>query len=314
MVPPSKLSRKRADDPSKRGSAADSSQRRMERFRAAPIEIQPVLTWVDSVGLIESHVEENLRTFKTCVNKITETSLGLDELAKIFGSGEISQTAYGSIMNELGSQLSTSVEEIFRSREILELARARAKLEWAREKMGRKEFESEDAHSILQYDNYVKGHLDLITPVSRWEEIISRIDEALSSLKVEQEASIIERYLSLAKEKFPAEAESGKAERVKAVCQNRLGSISEGWASARRDKIGQAGNLELKASQTRDDIREIEVRFAVGELDQRTFEYKMSALQASLKRVTEEISEIRDYIDDMDMKIFRCSELARENP
>lgn len=269
---------------------------------------------MDSVGLIESHVEGNLRTFKTCVNEITETSLRLEELTKIFGSGEISESAYNLIVNELGSQLSTSVEEIFRSREILELARARAKLEWAREKIGVKEFESEDVHSILQYDNYVKGHLDLITPVSRWEEIISRIDEALSSLTIEQEASIIERYLSFAKEKFSAEAESEETKRVKAVCQNRLDSISEGWASTRRDKIGQAGNLELKASQIRDDIKEVEIRFAVGELDQRTFEYKMSALQASLKRVTKEISEIRDYIDDMDMKIFRCSELARENP
>ena len=268
---------------------------------------------MDSVGLIESHVEENLRTFKTCVNEVTETSLRLEELAKIFGSGEISESAYNLIMNELGGQLSRSVEEIFRSSGILELARARAKLEWAREKIGVKEFESEDVHSILQYDDYVKGHLDLINPVSRWEEIVSRIDEALSSLTIEQEASIIERYLSFAKEKFSAEVGSEETKRVKAICQNRLGSISEGWASTRRDKIGQAGNLELKASQIRDDIKEVDVRFAVGEVDQRDFEYKMSGLQASLKRVTEEISEIRDYINDMDMKIFRCSELAREN-
>ena len=48
-------------------------------------------------------------------------------------------------------------------------------------------------------------------------------------------------------------------------------------------------------------------------MDQRTFEYKMSALQASLRRVAKEISDIRDYIDDLDMKMFRCSELVRQS-
>ena len=54
------------------------------------------------------------------------------------------------------------------------------------------------------------------------------------------------------------------------------------------------------------------MRLAVGEIDRRTFEYKVRSLRGSLRRLEEEISKIRGYIDDMDMKIFRSSELLRE--
>jgi len=43
------------------------------------------------------------------------------------------------------------------------------------------------------------------------------------------------------------------------------------------------------------------------------FERENSELQINLKKVEQEISSIRRYIDDMDMKIFKASELLEEN-
>ncbi len=306
-------SRKPSKEPSQKGWGPDTSQRQLDVFQPPTQEKKPVPTWTESINQLESQVNEELKAFESYVKEIKETSLKLEQLTKMLQSGEISENVHRLIMDDLGNNLSRSVEEIFRLREMLELAKAKAKLEWAKEKVGLTEFESEETHSILQYNGYVKGHMDLISQTSTWENLMSRIDATLSSLTIEQEASIIERYLSLIKEKFSSEAGLEEVNRVKAVCQGRLNSISERWATVRRDKIEQAVNLELKASQLKEDLKEVEVRFSIGELDQRTFEYKVSALQASSKKVAKEISDIQAYIDDMDMKIFRCSELLRES-
>ncbi len=55
------------------------------------------------------------------------------------------------------------------------------------------------------------------------------------------------------------------------------------------------------------------MRFGVGELDQRSYEYMMNKLQVRSKEVGREVSDIRDTIDEVDTRIFRCSELLRED-
>jgi hypothetical protein len=309
-----KRSRKSSKDTQQKGWGQDSSQKQLDSFHEAPQEKKSPPTWSASMIQLESEVTDELKAFESHVKEIKETSLKLEQLTKMLQSGEISENVHKLIMDELGNLLSKSVEEIFRLREMLELAKVKAKLEWTKEKIGLKDFESEEYHSLLQYDGYVKGHMDLLAPISTWESMISKIDAALSSLTIEEEASIIERHLSFVKEKFATETGSVEVQRVKALCQDRLNLISERWASVRRDKIEQAVNLELKASELKEDLKEAEARFSVGELDQRSFEYKVGALQASLKNVAKETSEIQSHIDDMDMRIFRCSELLREIP
>lgn len=254
-------------------------------------------------------MNDEIKAFHSYVKQMKEVSLSLEELTKLFKSGEISENAYRLIMKDLGDQLSVSVEEIFKLREVLGLARARAKLEWAREKVGLEEFRTLE-NQRKDYTLELKEIRSMDWPLNKWEEVVSRIDVALSSLTMGEEILIIEQYLSLIKERFAsAKAESEEVERVKGLCEQRLGLISERWGTIKREKIERVMILELEASQKKDDIKEVEVRFTVGEIDQTSFEYKISALRGSLKRIIKEISDIRNYTDDMDRKIFRCSEL-----
>jgi len=287
------------------------SQRQLDGFQTFS-QGKERASLVGSTTQTEDEVNEELKAFQSCVKSIKEISLKLEELAKMLKSGQIPENAHRLIIKELGDQISISVEEIFRLRELLELARVRAKLEWAKEKIEVKEFETPDHKRMLAGDAYLTR--ELYSPLYKWEEMTSKIDAALSSLTLEEEASIIEQYLSLIKERLSAKTGTEDIEMGKAACKERLSSISERWTSIRRDKIERAINLELKASQMKDDIKEVEVRFAVTELDQSAYEYKMSTLQGSLKNLEKEISEIRKSIDEMDMKIFRCSDLVRENP
>ena len=205
-----------------------------------------------------------------------------------------------------------------------ELAKAKAKLEWAKEKVSVPTglfgtLESISAESVKRYKDVVqsdfwredsKAQNTYSTGLQRWDDLILKIDSALSSLPIEEETAIIEHYLSFINEKLSVEAGSESLKASLSTCQQRLGSISERWTEIRRSRIERVMSLEIEAANAKDEIKEAEVRFSVGEIEQEPFERNMSVLQATLKRVEKEISEIRSFIDDMDMKIFRCAELS----
>jgi len=277
---------------------------KLNSFQKPPRENQLLIQTV-SVGELRDEVNENLKAFHTCVKAIKETSLKLKELNKLLKSGEISESVYMLIMEELSRNLSVSFEEMLNLRRMLELSRTRAKLEWAKDKK-----ELEETIGVLK--NNVSMERELYSPLHRWESIISDINKALSSLTIEEELSLIEQYLSVTKELFDREAQSEEIEKSRILCEQRLKALSEKWSTIRREKIEEVMNLELKSSKLKEELKEIEVMFAVGELDQRAYESKMSVLQGMVRNVEREISDLQRCIDEMDMKIFRCLELLRE--
>ena len=320
--------RKSSSISSQKSRAADSFQRQLDRFQPPPPQEEGrPLSQATSFRDIDDKANEYLEDFQSYVNQIRETSLRLEELAKLLKSGDISETAYNLIMDELGEQLSSSVMKVFEFREVLELAKAKAKLEWAKEKVSAPTslmgtLESMSTETVKRYTDVVEsnywredftGKKAYTTNLQRWEDLISKIDSTLSSLSIEDETAIIEHYLSFINEKLSLGAGSEILKTGLSVCQQRLNSISERWAVIRRTRIERIMNLELEATNVGDEIKEAEVRFAVGEIEQELFERRMSVLQSTLKKVEKEVSEIRSFIDDMDMKIFRCTELSRES-
>jgi len=258
-----RLRRKSSSDLLQKNRAVNPFQRQLDAFQTPPQEEKKRLPVQEiSIKELESEVNKYLKDFQSYIKRIKETSLRLDELTKLLKSGEISENAYRLIMNELGELLSLSVEDMFSLREVLEIARARAKLEWAKEKIGL--MENPTLRELVERSAPSKQDLYPLS-LQRWEDLISKIDDALSSLSIEEEASITERYLSLLKEKLSLKARREEVEKGISICQQRLSSISDRWASIRRNKIEQIMNLELKASQIRDEIKETEVRFSVGE-------------------------------------------------
>lgn len=292
-------------------SSESSSQKRIDLFQRPLNSFQSVSqekhipNQTLSFKEVESDVNEKIKVFQRYVDSVKEASLKLEELTKMLKAGEITEETYRQLIGELGSQLSVSIEGIFKLREALELDRAKAKLEWAKEKI--------QMDSLKIQDNmYVDEFSGRYSPVYRWEEITSKIDKVLSSLTIMEEVSILEQYLSLIKDSLGGISSKAEFKEGKELCKRRLNLILEKWASIRRGKMDELINLDLKASEIEEKINEIDVRFAVGEIDRGTYESKISVLQGSLKNVRKEISEIRSLIDSVDMKIFRCQELLRE--
>ncbi|MBS7614699.1 hypothetical protein KEJ18_03080 [Candidatus Bathyarchaeota archaeon] len=307
-------------------------QKRLDEIKPVPQEKENSVSIAEvSIKELENIVENCIFEFQSKVKRVKEISLSLEELLKLLKTSEIPETAYNLIMDELGTQLSITVEEVFRLRESLEIAKAKAKLEWAKEKVSTpipatSTIETSPSQKLEDL-KYVRAYSDVIQSdyfadeasrvkvyslgLQRWEYLISKIDMALSALPIEDETGIIEQYLSILKGKTNVGPKATEIEKAISLCQQRLNAISEQWTSIRRNKIEKIMNLELEASRINDEIKELEVRYAVGEISQQLYEVKISSLQTNLKRIEQEKAQLRSSIDDMDMKIFRSSELTR---
>lgn len=268
---------------------------------------------VQSINEIDDIVKPLIEVLQSDVEGIKETTLKMRELSRLSRSGEITRNVFCIIADQLGGKATFLLEEKSNLNERLELVRARAKLEWAMENRELDTyFESVDRSSERFSTNFARDQFKerAYSTVRRWEELVSRIDSALSSLKLEEEISFLEEYLTLTKERNRSDPEEAVG-KVAELLRGRLNSILQKWAKIRRTKIEHLVNLKPEVSRINDQIKETEARFAVGEFNETTFEAKMSKQKVSLKNIQKEMSEIRNYVDEMDRKIFSCSEMLK---
>jgi len=291
---------------SRKNRVSDPFQKQLE-FYVTPQKESRFPSKAISFKQMEDAVKEDLEIFQAHMKEVREVSLKLKELERMLSSGEITENAYEVIAAELGERMASSLEEIFKLKESLELARVRARLEWVEEKA-----EMRSAGIMEERPLAASQEPYAYSSLQRWEMLISRIDEALSSLTMDEEISFLEQYLSMTKEGNPSKERLEAIERARELCRKRLESIRETWNSTRREKIERMISLEHEASQLKEQIGETEIRFTIGYYDEHAFEARMSDLKANLQRVEKEISKLRDYIDEMDRKIFRCSELLEK--
>ena len=279
---------------------------------------------------LEDEINENITKFQKYAKQIEETSLRLEEVTKLLKNGEIPQSAYDFIAVDLSKQLSSTVEDLFVLRENLEVIRAKATLEKAKNKETTKK-ETSPVKTISPPKGedlrFVRGYTDVMESdywaesggglatysksLGKWEGLISKIDSALSSLAMDKELSIIEQYLSFNRQYPSLIANREQAEKTVSICKRRLTTVSEKWASARRERIERIMKLDVDITSFREQVKELEVRYSLGELTQALYELENSKLQNRLTRLVKEAADNRSHMDDMDRIIFRSSELLR---
>jgi uncharacterized protein (DUF362 family) len=279
---------------------------------------------------LEDEINDNITTFQQYTEQIEETSIRLEEVTKLIKNGEIPQSAYDFIAEDLSKRLSASVEDLFVLRENLELIRAKATIEKSKNKeIINKESKavktivapkSEDLRYVRGYTDVIesnywaetKAGLTVYSPsLGKWEGLILKIDSALFSLTMDKELSIIEQYLSFFNQNPSLITNHEQAEKAVSICKQRLTTVSEKWISTRRSRIEHIINLEADITSLKDQIIELDVRYSLGELTQAVFELENSKLQNKLTNLEKELLGIRSHIDDMDRIIFRSTELLQ---
>jgi len=307
-------------------------QTELDEFQPVRLQEEKKITPLPEVTSkhLEDEINDNINLFQRYTKQIEETSIRLEEVTKLIKNGEIPQSAYDFIAEDLSKQLSTSVEDLFVLRENLELIRAKATIEKSKNKEAINK-ESKAVKTIVAPKGedlrYVRGYSDVIESnywaetgagqtvyspsLGKWEGLISKIDSALSSLTMDKELSIIEQYLSFFNQNPTLITNHEQAEKAVSICKQRLTTVSEKWVSTRRSRIERIINLEADVTSLKDQIKELNVRYSIGELTQAVFELENSKLQNKLAKLETELSGIRSHIDGMDRIIFRSTELLR---
>ena len=288
-----------------REESADAYQMRLDSFQRVTLERfkSPLTAQMVPLERLKEETDEKLRMFRSSIEELKELSLKMDELMKLLESKEISRNIYNIIKADMSNRIFNLLERLFNLREFLELAKVRAKLEWVNEKIGLRNLENMFGEEYVSRDFLLKSSL------SRWEEIINSIDSAFSSLTIDDEITFLSQYLNMVREREPS---SEEFKRIIAFCQQRLNELSEMWSTVKRDKIEEIMNMELKISEVKDSIKEVEARYMIGEIDESVYEHRIGVLQGELRKLEEKIEETRQHIDDIDAKIFRCLEILRE--
>jgi len=257
---------------------------------------------------ISREVEETTNAFNLLLNALQDIFLKINEVEKMLRSGEINEKVYYLLMGSLAKESLIKINNIYALRDRLELIRARAKAEWAKEKMEISTFLSSENQRILEWDTHLKK--SFYRSLNVWENIVSLVEKSLSYLTIERELLIIEQYLSLIKKHVSLPTEI--IEECQKICEQRLNAILKNWSVSRRNIIEEISNIEEKISQMREKIREIEIRFAVGEFTKEAFEHMLSNLQLSLKSMEEDSLKMKKYLQEIDEKCLKVSRMWKE--
>ena len=186
-------------DSQQKGRVLNGYQKQIDMFQVRnEQERRPSIPEV-SFKQVEREAYDSVKHFQSLIKHLKQTNSSLEELRKMFKSGEITENAYKLIMSELTQDLSFSIESIFKLRDYLEVIKARAKLELIKEKGELKSVQPEQ-QGMIRSSQYIY-QASYSSEISRWDEVISKIEAALSSMAIEEEISIIENYLYLIKDK-----------------------------------------------------------------------------------------------------------------
>lgn len=258
-------------------------------------------------------VKKRVSELKSCVEQMKQLSAKMEELSRLQRSGEVHQSLYEPIRSEVNSRLMASFKSFLQLRDDLEVDRVKMKLEWARLKLGLREVEESMRRLGVEPTHYSfelrhEGHGDIVA----LESCMKDVEEALGLLSFESELSLYEHLASLFGEGAQLQpSQREELEKIRDGYLRHLDSILRKWAQMRQDKVRELESLQAKASRIDEEAREVEARFMVRELEESEYEGRMSRLRGVLKEVKENIHRLRSYIDDVDVRMFRCMELVR---
>jgi chromosome segregation ATPase len=140
--------------------------------------------------------------------------------------------------------------------------------------------------------------------ISRLEELTIRIDDALESLDMDSRLFIASQYTQYLKS--PGLNQNALREK-KLVYRRFVDSIIESWLVDKADLESELSDLEKDANNLREQLKELWVRFMVGEYDRGEYDAKRSRLEEDLSSINTRITELRDRLDTIDERIIELT-------
>jgi len=236
---------------------------------------------------------EKLRRFEDLLLDLRDYEKRQLEIERMFTTGQIDRGVYGELMMELKSKMLPLVEEYFKLKTTLVELASRLRVILTRLQVEDKTRQL-PAGSMLEKGPYVKQLMDRIGST------LESIENSLNSVKVEKELRLLDTVID----------ELQKNEALLAEWRSTVSSILERWAKERFNYASSIEDLERRAEELQEALKEVEVRFMVGEFDRVEYETKRAAMEREIGEVQSRLEEMQLKLEDLDLVAARCRSLV----
>ncbi|MEM2240242.1 MAG: hypothetical protein QXR44_05835 [Thermoproteota archaeon] len=209
----------------------------------------------------------------------------LEKLNQLISSGQVSSQTAESIRKDYISQLIGLLDKFFKLRSELEDLRVRCIVEMERARVNASATGSSEI-------------------VSRLEELTIRIDDALESLDMDARLFIASQYIQHLKS---PDVDQSTLKEKKLAYRRFVDSIIESWLVDKADLESELSDLERDANNLREQLKELWVRFMVGEYDRGEYDAKRVRLEEELSSMNSRITELRSRLDAIDERIIELT-------
>jgi len=234
---------------------------------------------------------ELLNQFRKCVDEIEEMIGRLQDLARLVRSGEISKETAEPLKDEYMRGLLGHAERFFTLEDGIEGERAKIKLELER---GRRDMDKFGGDYNTER-------------VRNLEAKIEEIENAFKSVNLQVELMTVKYYLMfLSSAKLRGEMTAGEFDKQRDVYRRFLDSVAERWAYQKNELGKQTSGLEPEQESISSQLRELHVRYSVGEIPQADYNSKKAKLGERLQNIEASIEKVRRYIDGVDSRVIEC--------
>lgn len=232
-----------------------------------------------------------LNQFRKCVQEIEEMIGRLQDLARLVRSGEIPKEAAEPLKDEYMRGLLSHAERFFTLEDGLEAERARIRLELERNRRDAERF----------------GGVASNERIRTLEARIGQIEDAFKSVNLQVELMTVKYYLMfLSSAMKRGEMTKEEFDKQRDVYRHFLDSVAERWAYQKNELSKGISALEPQVENITADLKELWVRYTVGEIPQSEYNSARTRLEEKLKNIEGSIEKYRRYIDAVDARVFEC--------
>lgn len=216
---------------------------------------------------------------------LRDMRIKLEKLNQLISSGQVSPQTAESIKRDYTSQLISLLDKFFRLRLELEDLKVRCIVEMERARVNAS----------------IAGSSEV---VSKLEELTIRIDDALESLDMDAKLFIASQYIQYLKS---PNIDPNTLKEKKLAYRRFVDSIIESWLVDKADLESELSDLEREANSLREQLKELWVRFMVGEYDRGEYDAKRVRLEEELASLNTRITELRSKLDSIDERIIELT-------
>lgn len=212
------------------------------------------------------------------------------EILRMYSTGQVSREVFEGLMSELKQKMYPLVSKYFELKAKLREIESQLRLVATRLNVEARASESSVYRASFERDQRIR-------------QALSRIGGALEDVQRELKDADVERelrMLDVVLDSLPKE-ESG-------LWRQAISEVMEAWSRARFSYAGRIEEIERRIENLNDALRELEVRFAVGEFERAEYELRRSAIEREIGELQAQLEALQERLEDLDLIAARCRE------